>query len=257
MNIQISKYNASGNDFAIFQSKDNKDRSNLAKKICDRHRGIGADGLIVVITTQKQEYDFVWEFYNSDGSFANMCGNGSRAVCMFAYQNKIIGTNMKFKSGAGIIEGDICSLKLNQAEVEVMLTRPKMLATSFMENGLEWSFYDTGVPHLVSFVSDLSNFCQDMARKMRRKYNANVNFAKFENHILYVRTYERGVEDETMACGTGMAAAFIAGVDKFGLEKNLKVIPKSGEMLFLRLDNEKIYFKGMVTHSFDATYFDN
>ena len=110
------------------------------------------------------------------------------------------------------------------------------------------------MPHLVSFCDDLSEFDLNLARKMRQKHNANVNFAKFENDKLLVRTYERGVENETNACGTGMAACFYAGVKNLGLKERIRVFPKSGEELGLRLENEKIFFKGKVKHCFDANF---
>ncbi|CZE50487.1 diaminopimelate epimerase [Campylobacter geochelonis] len=251
--MQISKYSASGNDFAIFVSLVSQNRSELARKICDRFYGIGADGLIVILPDSKN--DFKWEFYNSDGSFAAMCGNGSRAACMFAYENGLAKKNMKFLSGAGVISGEICTLENKTAAVEVELTNAKELAKSFNESSHEWYFYDTGVPHLVSFVSDVSEFDLDLARAMREKYNANVNFAQIYKDKVLVRTYERGVEDETKACGTGMAACFYAGLVHKNLGNQI-FYPKSGEKIEFKFKDDKIYFKGDVKHTFDAVFYE-
>lgn len=251
--MQISKYSASGNDFAIFTSLTNKDRAKLARKICDRFNGIGADGLIVVLPDTK--YDFRWEFYNSDGSLASMCGNGSRAVCMFAYENNLAKKDMSFLSDAGVINGKIYDIKDKISNVEVELTKPKELAAKFEENAHDWYFYDTGVPHLVSFVSDIKKADFKLAKAMREKYNANVNFAQIKDGNLFVRTFERGVEAETMACGTGMAACFYAGFKDHLLHSQIKVYPTSKEELEFRVFKDKVYFKGKVIHSFDAIFY--
>lgn len=252
--MQISKYNASGNDFIIIQAIENSkflslDRSALALKLCDRFSGVGADGLII-IKGSKGGSDFAWEFYNSDGSVAAMCGNGSRAAALYAYKNQICDNTCSFETGAGII-----TAKIGNDMVEVSLSEPKKLSEPFNEMGFEWSFYDTGVPHLVSFVGDLSEFDLEIARAMRKKYNANVNYAKFDGQRLFVRTFERGVENETNACGTGMAAAFFTGFERFGLGDKVEVIPKSKEILSLRFDGVRIHFGGKVSHIFDTAIY--
>ncbi|OCR85163.1 diaminopimelate epimerase [Campylobacter fetus] len=245
--MQLSKYNASGNDFVIFHTFKSMDRKELAMRLCDRYNSIGADGLIVILPSK--ECDFEWEFYNSDGSLASMCGNGSRAAALYAYQNSLCSTNCSFKTGAGIIKANI-----NNDFVEVALTAPKKLSEPFSECGFEWSFYDTGVPHLVTFVDDFSKFDLRVCSELRKKYNANVNFAHLkENGVLEVRTFERGVENETNACGTGMAASFYTGVDRFKFDTSLKVNPKSKEDLWLKFDGTTIYFKGKVKHCFDTS----
>ncbi|PSM52987.1 diaminopimelate epimerase [Campylobacter blaseri] len=251
--MQISKYSASGNDFAIFVSLVSKNRSELARKICDRFNGIGADGLIVILPDEK--YDFKWEFYNSDGSLASMCGNGSRAACMFAYENNLAKKDMSFLSNAGLINGKIYDIKDKISIVEIELTKPKELAHKFEENGYTWYFYDTGVPHLVSFVSDIESVDFKLAKAMREKYNANVNFAQIKDDNIFVRTFERGVEAETMACGTGMAACFYAGFKHKSLSNKMKVYPTSKEELEFRVVEDRIYFKGKVIHSFDAIFY--
>jgi len=242
----ISKYSASGNDFAIFHTFNKKNRSSLAKEICDRQNGIGADGLIVILP--HNDYDFEWEFYNADGSIAEMCGNGSRAAAHYAYINGLAPAKMKFLTLAGVIEAEV-----NGDVVESMLSPYKLVKDTFEEEGRVWKIYDTGVPHLVS-IGSVDDYNKDLASKMRYKYNANVNFAEVKDGKLYVRTYERGVEDETLACGTGMCASFLVAKDLNLVGDEVTVFPKSGEQLHIKLKNNRLFFKGKVKNTFIADY---
>ena len=244
--MQLAKYSASGNDFVIFHTFVKRDRSELAKTLCNRYEGIGADGLIVLLP--HETYDFVWQFYNADGSEAAMCGNGSRAAAHYAASYGLAPKSMQFVTLAGIIaanvEGDV---------VETQLTKPKILQKDIEEFGKKWWLIDTGVPHLVTFVEDLKQFNKDEASKLRFKYNANVNYAIIHDlKKMGVRTYERGVEDETLACGTGMAASFLRAFLENRVEKAVRIYPKSGEELFLRYENEKLFFKGRVKKIFET-----
>jgi len=243
--MQVSKYNASGNDFVIFHTFKEIDRSSVAKRLCDRQKGIGADGLIVLLP--HSEYDFKWQFYNSDGSVASMCGNGTRACAHYAFLNGLADSKMSFLTGAGVIdcevEGDV---------VKTKMTPYKRLSEVFEEEGKSWYFFDTGVPHLVAFVEDLNIFDKDLARKMRQKYNANVNFAKLIDDSLHVRTYERGVEDETLACGTGMVACFVSARESGLIGDKIRVYPTSKEELEISFEGGSIYFKGEVSKVFDT-----
>jgi len=243
----VTKYSASGNDFVIFHTFKKEDRSELAKSLCHRQEGVGADGLIVLLP--HDVYDFEWQFYNADGSEADMCGNGSRAVAHYAYSNGLADKKMKFLTGAGVI-----SCKVEKDIVETELTKPELVKDYFEEEGYQWILIDTGVPHLVAIVDDIKVFDKELARKMRQKYNANVNvnFAKFEDGVLKVRTYERGVEDETLACGTGMCASFLSARNKDFINDYSKVYPTSGEELEVRFENETLFFKGRVKKTFEA-----
>lgn len=246
--MRFYKYSASGNDFVVTHTEIEKDRKEWAKKICDRHNGVGADGLIVIIPSISDEYNFKWQFYNSDGSEPSMCGNGSRACAHYAFVNKLAKNNMKFLTKAGIISANI-----EENIVEVELTPYKKISSPFDEMGFKWHFYDTGVPHLVTIVDSLDKFNLDIARKIRYNRDSNVNFMAIkDNGTFQVRTYERGVEDETLACGTGIAACFCVANELGLINKNAKVLPKSGEELFVRLENDKIFFKGKVSLTFCA-----
>ncbi|GAB6075090.1 diaminopimelate epimerase [Nautilia lithotrophica] len=237
----VSKYSASGNDFVIFHTFLKKDRSELAKILCDRQNGVGADGLIVILPHEK--YDFEWQFYNADGSEAEMCGNGSRAAAHYAYKNELAPKKMKFLTLAGVIEAEV-----DGDVVESQLTAHKKIK----EMG-EWNLFDTGVPHLVK-IGNINNFDIEECRKLRYEHNANVNLAEVKNGNLYVRTYERGVEDETLACGTGMCASFLLAKEKGLVGNEVTVYPKSGEKLQIKLKNGRLYFKGKVKNTFIANF---
>lgn len=242
--MRVSKYSASGNDFVIFHSFVKKNRQNLAKILCHRQNGVGADGLIVLLP--HKNLDFEWEFYNCDGSIAFMCGNGTRAAAHYAFSNNLAPKDMKFLTNAGEISSSV-----SENIVESELTSPILLKDEFKEQGRTWFLYNTGVEHLVTFVKNTDEFDLKLAIKMRQDYNSNVNFAKIGND-LFVRTYERGVEDETLACGTGMAACFYAALQKKLIPSQINVYPKSNERLSLREDGGKIFLKGEVKFVFDA-----
>ncbi len=243
--MQVSKYNASGNDFVIFHTFVEKDYSALAKELCHRQDGIGADGLIVIVPSS--ECDFKWLFYNSDGSHAAMCGNGTRACAHYAFANGLANNKMSFLTDAGYIsstvDGDI---------VESELTEVKKLADKFTDMGREWHFYDTGVPHLVTEVKNLDEYSKELASKMRYEYNANVNFVLNDGKALHVRTYERGVEDETGACGTGMAACFYSLHVEGRVGDMSTVYPTSKEELSLKISGGRLFFKGKVKRVFET-----
>jgi diaminopimelate epimerase len=239
----ISKYSASGNDFVIFHTFKKTDRSILAKALCDRFNGVGADGLIVLLP--HNEYDFEWQFYNADGSEASMCGNGSRAAAHYAFVNNLADKKMKFLTGAGVIEAEV-----EGDMVESQLT-PYKFVGEFNDFGKKFKIYDTGVPHIV-ILEDIDKFDKNLARELRNKYNANVNWAEVRDNKLFVRTYERGVEDETLACGTGMCASFLVARDNKLIGESMNVYPKSGEELIVSLRNNTLYFKGKVKLTFNA-----
>jgi diaminopimelate epimerase len=239
----VEKYNANGNDFLITHRFKRDDFSKDAIEICSRQSGVGADGLIVIIP--HNEFEFEWLFYNSDGSEAEMCGNGSRATAHYAYSNGLAPSEMKFLTGAGVI-----GCQVEDRVVTTDLTPPFIVNKKIEEFGKEWWLINTGVPHLVATLDDISSFSIEEARELRYKYNANVNISKVENDKLYVRTYERGVEDETLACGTGMAACFYKAHKSGLLGSESDVFPKSGEKLYLATKGNTLIFRGEVQRTF-------
>ena len=252
--MMLSKYSANGNDFVIFHALEKKDRSSLAIELCNRQNGVGADGLIVLIP--HNEYDFEWEFYNSDGSHADMCGNGSRAAAHYAYINEIASKKMSFLTGAGVINAEVKKAHgKKKGMVLSELTKPEILEQDIEFNGRTWWKIDTGVPHMVCLVDDISEFSTSTCRELRQKYNANVNIAKVnDDGSLHVRTYERGVEDETLACGTGMAACFYRAFKEGKVTDKAEVYPISKETLYLGFNGETITFKGEVINTFNTVW---
>ncbi len=246
--MKVSKYSASGNDFVIIHSATKEDRTNLAKELCHRQDGIGADGLIVILP--HISLDFEWEFYNADGSHADMCGNGSRAAAHYAYSNSLAPSSMNFLTGAGIISANVTHNTITSAMVQSELTPPEILDKTIEFNGKNWWLINTGVPHLVCLKESVEKFDIAEARELRHKYNANVNICCVDGENLRVRTYERGVEDETLACGTGMAACFYRAFKEGKVSKSIEVYPTSGETLYLGVNERTITFKGRVKRTF-------
>ena len=248
----FSKYSASGNDFILTHSFNHpKDFfAKLAPKICHRQLGVGADGLIIL--KPSKELDFEWEFYNSDGSIPAMCGNGSRAAAKYAWDLKLATTSQKFQTLAGVIRANI---EGNWVESE--LTPTKLIAKDIQENNRIWWLIDTGVPHLVCLQEKsqkIGNLNKEDLRNLRHKYNANVNIATLQNEKVLARTFERGVEDETLACGTGMAAMFYYLRNLNKVDNPCLFKPASGESLYLREEKRKLFLKGKVKKICDFTY---
>jgi len=246
--MNISKYSANGNDFVIFSSEIKEDRATLAKTLCHRQDGIGADGLIVVVP--HSSLDFEWEFYNADGSHADMCGNGSRACAHFAFNNGFAKEQMSFMTGAGIINARVRDNSEKSGMVLSELTPPEIIDKTIEFNGKSWWLINTGVPHLVCLKDDVNEFDLKEARELRFKYNANVNICALDGENLRVRTYERGVENETLACGTGMAACFYRALQEGKVKENIEVYPTSGETLYLGVNERTITFEGRVKRTF-------
>ncbi|WP_457750425.1 diaminopimelate epimerase [Sulfurimonas sp.] len=250
--MKIAKYSANGNDFVIFHDNKKKQRTELAKTLCHRQEGIGADGLIVIVP--HAEYDFEWEFYNSDGSHADMCGNGSRACAHYAYNNKLAPAKMHFMTAAGVIGAQVSENTPKSAMVESELTPPEIIETDIEFNEHNWWLINTGVPHLVRYTKSIEMFDIEEARELRYVYNANVNIMYVENGNLRVRTYERGVEDETLACGTGMSACFYRAYKEGKVQNNIEVYPTSGDTLYLGVNEKTITFKGRVKKTFETEW---
>ena len=241
----VTKYNANGNDFVIFHDTVRKERHDLARLLCDRQKGVGADGLVVL--TPHEVYDFEWEFYNSDGSAATMCGNATRAVSHYAVEKGIsVNNHAEFLTGAGVIRAEV-----NGRYVISDMLEPKILDRDIQEYGQHWWLIDTGVPHLVS-EQPIEDFDMEMARSLRQKYDANVNIYRLEKDELRPRTYERGVEGETLACGTGIMACYVRAREE-GKARDLNVVfPRSGDELYMEYREGVYRFGGQVTQTFVA-----
>ncbi|MBN2120418.1 MAG: diaminopimelate epimerase [Candidatus Omnitrophica bacterium] len=248
--IEFYKFQASGNDFILIDTRcpmpdARLNYKQLARKYCQRKFGIGADGLLVIERSKKA--DFKMRIFNPDGSEPEMCGNGARCAALWfsllRHPNKII----RFDTKAGIIKAEV----KKQNRLKIQLSEPFGLKLDFplkvLGKNIKVNFINTGVPHVVIFVQGLDKIDVDLiGRAIRfdtkfKPEGTNVNFVEFiDKETIKIRTYERGVESETLACGTGtVASAIISRLKTQDLrpktENIIRVKTKSGEVL-------KVYF---------------
>ena len=239
--ITFYKMSGSGNDFIIIDNRNKvvneNDLHNFIAKVCRRKMSVGADGFILI--EESDSVDFRWRFFNADGNTAEMCGNGARCAARFAYLNRIAGSKMSFETDAGIISAEV-----SNDMVKINIPEPAELKTDYLldlENGaLKISSINTGVPHVVIVMDSLDNVdVVKLGREIRfhdifAPAGTNVNFiCQNKDNTISIRTYERGVEDETLACGTGAVAAAIVTAFKFGAKSPVRVITKSKESLYV------------------------
>lgn len=223
--IRFKKFQGTGNDFIMINGIGRMDRS-VITQLCDRKFGIGADGLILM--NQDSDLDFDMMYYNADGS-ESFCGNGSRCSIRYAQEEGWITDRCTFNSNdgvhEGIIEGDIVKLKMHDV-------------LSFEKNDGDYVI-NTGSPHYIRYVNELESFdVVKQAKKIRysERYaqeGINVNFIDPTDSYLAIRTYERGVEDLTLSCGTGVTAAALAHyIDSKNEAKHYsqKVVTDGGEL---------------------------
>jgi len=227
MNIQFSKYQGTGNDFVII---DNRDGSIALSNqqiafLCNRKIGVGSDGLIMLGTAN--DYDFSMAYYNADGTEGTMCGNGGRCLVQFAFDHGIVKEKYLFIA----IDGPHEAWIENNGWIHL-----KMSDVNTVEVGEGFFVTNTGSPHYVQLVNGVESFDVFTAGKAIR-YNerfkaegVNVNFIEFHDDHLFVRTYERGVENETYSCGTGVtAAALTTHLNKIG-EHHVAIETLGGEL---------------------------
>lgn len=269
--IPFTKVVGSGNDFIILDNRSNKfseDLPNLAKHVCERKISIGADGFLVLESSNKA--DFKMRVFNPDGSEVTMCGNGARCSALYAYVNKWCSENLRMETIAGIIEALV-----HNDKVKLRITDPAEIK---LDNDLglgntifKIHFVNTGVPHVVHFLGDDINIedypVKQMGAKIRyhRSFEpegTNANFVKIasENRIR-LRTYERGVEDETLACGTGAVASSIVSHLVNGTKQPVEVLTKSGDVLkvYFNVVNKKfteVYLEGSAKIVYDGKWSD-
>ena len=242
--LHFTKMNGAGNDFVMLDNRDlahSFDKAAIVR-LCDRHRGVGADGLIAVEPAQNGA-DFRMRYYNADGGEAEMCGNGARCFARFA--SRVAGKNgaITFETQAGVI-----GARLLGDEVQLAMSAPHSLAmgAELIAAGekLTVHFLNTGVPHAIVFVEDLEK--TDVVRLgAALRYHAhfapkgtNANFiAELSGDGIAIRTYERGVEDETLACGTGVTAAALIFARLTGAASPVSVQVRGGDTLAVGFEN--------------------
>lgn len=248
--LSFTKMTGTGNDFILMDNRQAKVPKVvmplLAEAVCKRSRSVGADGLILLSPSARVDQnlgkvDFLWDFFNADGSSAEMCGNGGRCAARFALDKGLAGPEMVFDTLAGPI----------RAWVEGPAAKLEMVKPFDAFHGLELEAagsmvcldgVNTGVPHAVVPVDDLEAApVAEMGRELRFHQHfapagTNVNFCAPQGGELWVRTYERGVEDETLACGTGAVAAALMAGAKGLLQSPVTVRVRSGEKLIVHYE---------------------
>ena len=244
MILTFEKYQGAGNDFIIIDNRknilDTADRERI-KQICDRRFGVGADGLMMLY--DHKEMDFEMKYFNSDGNEGTMCGNGGRCIVMFAKKIKLIKHKARFLTSDGV----------HTAEISDTTVRLRMNNVNTIRKLGDSYFIDTGSPHYVTFTNDIDNFdVFNEGRKLRNNQQfkpngTNVNFVKVQTDGLSVRTYERGVENETLSCGTGVVAAAIVTVYSGQIDSdNVQVKTRGGIMNVCFSTTEKGIFTDIV-----------
>lgn len=234
----------SGNDFIVVDNRkhvvEEKNLPGFIAAVCRRKMSVGADGFILI--EDSDTVDFRWRFFNSDGSIGEMCGNGARCAARFAYETGIAGENMAFETLAGIISAVII-----KDRVKIRMTDPSGVLTdqSLETDGRQVTFssVNTGVPHVVIAVEDVDKADVVRLGRLIRWHSAfkpegtNVDFVSSREPGIYaIRTYERGVEDETLACGTGAVACALIMAVKSGAASPVSIITRSNCCL-------TVYFK--------------
>ncbi|MDR3628186.1 MAG: diaminopimelate epimerase [Ignavibacteriaceae bacterium] len=265
--ISFYKMSGAGNDFIVIDKNSNPGfvpDQNIVQKICNRRYGIGADGVITV--ADSNSYDFDMQYFNADGSTGSLCGNGARCAIKFAdLSGRIKQETTKFLSNGVAYTGMV----LNETQIKFFFNPPQKLKYNFKVKAfnqlINACYVDTGSPHVVIkiddvlinpanpklFYEDLNNFpVFELGREIRYHKDfapegANINFIKLVEGKIHIRTYERGVEDETLACGTGSTAAAVIGSSLFNLNPPVSLITRGGDELIVNFKTENQNIKDL------------
>lgn len=250
MQINFSKMSGAGNDFIVINNMQRL--ANLTEdqilSLCTRRTGIGADGLILI--EPSETLDFRMRYYNSDGKPGSMCGNGGRCAAYFAWIQGIAGQEISFRANGNRYEAWINGTE----QVKLKMTVPDDFRNNFDANGYSCHFVNTGSPHTIVYTEKLDSFnVEDTGRDIRNNSElfpegTNVNFLEVTGQdSLAVRTFERGVEAETLACGTGAVAAALMSY-KLGKisSTSVRVTVRSGDMLEVDFSDtmEEVFLSG-------------
>jgi diaminopimelate epimerase len=276
--IPFFKASGAGNDFVLIDNMSRwlpGEKSTLARAICDRNFGVGGDGLLVIEPARSA--DFTMLYFNADGSFGGMCGNGGRCAAMFAFKAGYTKARFSFRALHHTYRGEARggNVRLEMKDV----SRVRGPVSVHLGPSGEWAchYVDSGSPHVVSFCADIQGISVHTIGKMLRGHKAfgakgvNVNFVRLGSRgTLEMRTYERGVEAETLACGTGAIACALAADQVFGLESPVRVKTRSGRVLNvgfrkdgatyrqITLEGEaRIIFNGNILYDVDKSIIDD
>jgi diaminopimelate epimerase len=256
--MKFTKYQGTGNDFILIEDHRSSFPLSKVKTVCDRRYGVGADGLILI--KQQTTLDALIEIFNADGSSAEMCGNGLR--CVAQYLKDRGNKKQRLKIGVGDRRYEAC---FDKEQIVIEMGIPKLIEKGEL-NHLPFYHLNSGVPHFVHFCQTLEQ--EDFTRiaaNLRHHahfspYGVNVNFVKIVSSSLFrIRTYERGVEEETFSCGTGATAACMAAWKQFGMKGKIDVEFRSKERLqfdLLVVNDllDQIYMRGTAVCTFEGTW---
>jgi diaminopimelate epimerase len=259
-----------GNDFVVIDNRHGiiKDSNAFARKVCDRHWSVGADGLLLLESSEKASY--LMMYYNADGSYGGMCGNGGRCISMYAFLNTIANSNHTFEA-----LDHIYSVSIDSENVTLHMKNPRALKLNqhmvLEKKNISYHSVDTGAPHIVLDVKELIKKIdfdefdvQHWGKILRwhKKFSpagTNVNFIKIlDDTVVQMRTFERGVEAETLACGTGSIASAIITYKKWKLNKPITIIPTSTIPLWVDFDEvgkeiQNVTLRGPATITFTGS----
>ncbi|ADW16701.1 diaminopimelate epimerase [Desulfobulbus propionicus DSM 2032] len=244
--IPFWKMSGAGNDFIIIDHRKplipQERMAEFARLVCRRKFSVGADGLFLIEPSTRA--DFKWRFFNADGSEAEMCGNGARCVARFAYMHGIAAARMRFETLAGIVEATVAdttaTIKMTSPHSFRFDRQIEVGGQLFMVHSV-----DTGVPHAVIFVDDIDEVDMvGLGRQLRHHpvfapMGTNVNFVGRTGDGFRIRTYERGVEDETMACGTGVVAGALIAAVKGYADSPVAMVTSGGIALTVQFSGKK------------------
>jgi diaminopimelate epimerase len=249
--LSFYKMSGSGNDFILVDNRDGTvEEENLSQwiaSVCRRKHSVGADGLILIEASERA--DFKWRFFNADGGEVEMCGNGGRCVARLAHIKGIAGPRLSFETRAGVIMAEVAK---NRVKLEMPLPSALELDDTLVIEGeiFTVSRVTVGVPHVVIWVKDVEKapvLKAGRAIRYHERYapeGTNVNFVQtLADSTLAIRTYERGVEDETLACGTGSVAAALIASEKGMAASPAALHTRGGELLRIYFEKDKSLFR--------------
>ena len=253
MKINFTKYEGNGNDFIIIDDRKeefSEDNVLMISKLCDRKFGIGADGLILL--RKHKAHDFQMIYFNSDGNESSMCGNGGRCLVGYALQ-----LDIDLKTNSFLAIDGVHKFKVVDNEIYLKMNDVQDIV---LKNG--YNFLDTGSPHVVQIVENVDEInVYEQGKKIRNQFQqmngVNVNFVSFNNNYIKCRTFERGVENETLSCGTGVVAVALYVCKEKKINDDKIIVSTNGGNLSVSFKNEgnsfqEIWLKGDINKIFDG-----